>query len=530
MSSDTTTGSPPEQNQIDLKPQWTHVPDPERSLIGTLMHDSDALGAVAVIIGSAGAIESQQYRLIYDAIGRLATQDAKVDALAIAGELGADLVRVGGLAELIGIETEVPSPANSIYYAQLVREAAAERREREVMETEKRAHAAVIRAIDSRDACAIDDAKRDLREIIDNRGAAVARASRAVTRCMADIEPKPIEWLWEGRIPAGMPTIVDGPPGAGKSTMLLDLAARVSSGRPMPLSDLVRRPRGVLIVAPEDSAAHTIRPRLDLAGAVPERVHLFEHVEIRPGIDRLVRLPDDIGLIEEQVREQDVGLVIIDSLMSTLGNTETHADAPVRSALLPLTSMAERTGAAVMAIRHWRKAGGVDAITRGTGSAAFSALTRSLLTCARSPDDRDLRVLAVAKVSIAPDQKSLGFRLVPDGEHCRVEWSEEPVEYTADDLVADRTPDRPRRAPARDRGMDLLRRLLVAGPIPKRAIEDAANREGISWATVKRAKRELGITSIERDARTPNQHWAWSLSAAGGKGQPSTEDHDTEHS
>jgi hypothetical protein len=41
-------------------------------------------------------------------------------------------------------------------------------------------------------------------------------------------------WLWPDYIPCGSLTLLDGPTGSGKTQFLVDLAARVSSGRPMP--------------------------------------------------------------------------------------------------------------------------------------------------------------------------------------------------------------------------------------------------------------------------------------------------------
>jgi hypothetical protein len=109
-------------------------------------------------------------------------------------------------------------------------------------------------------------------------GEAAVRALRAadpkdgpqVVR-MADVTPERVSWLWPGRIPAGKLTVIDGDPGDGKSTLSLDLAARVSTGSPMP--DGTRAaPGNVLVLSAEDGVADTIRPRLDAAGADPERV------------------------------------------------------------------------------------------------------------------------------------------------------------------------------------------------------------------------------------------------------------------
>jgi putative DNA primase/helicase len=51
---------------------------------------------------------------------------------------------------------------------------------------------------------------------------------------MSDIEPEQVEWLWERRIPLGKITILDGNPDRGKSIILYDLGARVTTGSPLP--------------------------------------------------------------------------------------------------------------------------------------------------------------------------------------------------------------------------------------------------------------------------------------------------------
>ena len=57
------------------------------------------------------------------------------------------------------------------------------------------------------------------------------------TRTAAEIVPRPVKWLWPERIPRGKITLLDGDPGLGKTTILLDIAARVSRGHGMPGDD-----------------------------------------------------------------------------------------------------------------------------------------------------------------------------------------------------------------------------------------------------------------------------------------------------
>jgi hypothetical protein len=55
-----------------------------------------------------------------------------------------------------------------------------------------------------------------------------------VVPCFAQLQNEPLDWLWRFWLARGMPALVDGDPGLGKSTLLADLVARLTTGRPMP--------------------------------------------------------------------------------------------------------------------------------------------------------------------------------------------------------------------------------------------------------------------------------------------------------
>ena len=60
------------------------------------------------------------------------------------------------------------------------------------------------------------------------------RAPGAVLRCFTDIAPKPLCWLWAGRIPLGKLTLLIGDPGLGKSLLTADVASRDESRHIVP--------------------------------------------------------------------------------------------------------------------------------------------------------------------------------------------------------------------------------------------------------------------------------------------------------
>ncbi len=55
--------------------------------------------------------------------------------------------------------------------------------------------------------------------------------SRLQTVCIADVEPKPINWLWPEKIARGKVSMIAGDPGLGKSLITLALASAVSTAR-----------------------------------------------------------------------------------------------------------------------------------------------------------------------------------------------------------------------------------------------------------------------------------------------------------
>ena len=81
-----------------------------------------------------------------------------------------------------------------------------------------------------------------------------------ILTCLADVEPRPVSWLWPGRIPLGRITLLVGRPGEGKSFLTTDAAARVTTGTPWP--DGSDCPQGsVILISAEDDPGDTIRPQ-----------------------------------------------------------------------------------------------------------------------------------------------------------------------------------------------------------------------------------------------------------------------------
>ena len=135
---------------------------------------------------------------------------------------------------------------------------------------------------------------------------------------LSDVAPEPLRWLWPGRIPAGKITLLEGDPGLGKSTLLCELAARISRGEPLPGADTLAAPgvpRGVLLFSAEDDVHDTIRPRIDAAGGNPQRIVSFLAVPDGTDTGRPFALPRDLPILDALIQRLDVALVVFDQLI-----------------------------------------------------------------------------------------------------------------------------------------------------------------------------------------------------------------------
>jgi RecA-family ATPase len=146
----------------------------------------------------------------------------------------------------------------------------------------------------------------------------------------SDVEREPVRWIWKGRLARGEMTILDGDPGLGNSTMLCELAARITTGRPLPGEE--KPPRdgagGVVLVTTEDSPSPTVRPRLDAAGADVGRVRIVPTVPTRgddggwdggwDGGERVPKLPEDLDVLKATCRDVNADLLVIDPLLAHL--------------------------------------------------------------------------------------------------------------------------------------------------------------------------------------------------------------------
>jgi hypothetical protein len=332
-------------------------------------------------------------------------------------------------------------------------------------------------------------------------------ACRPVYVWMKDVEAKPVRWLWQDRIPSAMLSLLIGIEGTGKTFCALDLAARITTGRPLPGSETEydTPPIGnVVFLTSEDHLSFTIKPRLDAMKADPARIAALKGVVYKKGEEDFFDVMRHLPALETLIQEAaPVRVVIVDPLTAFLGATDQHRNGEVRMALLRFNSLAEKYGCAIIGISHLTKDTNRQALHRTLGSVAFTAAARSVWLVCEDKQDTTRRLFVPIKLNLARMPKSLAFRI----RESAVVWEDGQFDYAADDVLAVESGEE--RTAAAD-AEQWLQELLADGRMRSSEILRLAAKEKFCEKTLKRAKSKLGICS-EKEGIGGASVWFWTL-------------------
>lgn len=306
---------------------------------------------------------------------------------------------------------------------------------------------------------------------------------------MDTIRATETKWLWYPYIPFGKITVIQGDPGEGKTTLILNIAARLTQGI-LPQSQEKCEPMNVIYQTAEDGLSDTVKPRLLSAGADCSRIIVINEIE------RSITMSDD--RLEAAIAHTGAKLVILDPLQAYLGaDVDMHRANEIRPIMAHLAALGEKYGCAVVLIGHMNKTMGMKSTYRGLGSIDITAAARSVLIVARDKENPNIRVVAHTKSSLAPEGKTVAFELDPDsGFHFKGEY-----DCDIDELllgVGTKT--------KKDCSAEFLRELLADGKKPQKEIQIKAKALGISARTLNNAKKQLGIRSVKNGGQ-----WYWTL-------------------
>lgn len=315
---------------------------------------------------------------------------------------------------------------------------------------------------------------------------------------MDTVEVEQIEWLLYPFIPYGKVTIIQGDPGEGKTTMVLQIIAKLTRGEPILPADSeakdkknIETPVNVIYQTAEDGLGDTIKPRLLAAGADCSKVLVIDDRE-QPLTMLDVRL-------EEAIMQTKARMVVLDPIQGFLGaEVDMHRANEIRPLMKRVSVLAEKYHCAIILIGHMNKNSNGKSSYRGLGSIDFQAAARSVLIVGRLKDEPEIRVMCHVKSSLAPEGKSIVFRL---DKESGFQWLGE-YDISADDLLSGDTRGQKSRI-----AKEFLLDILADGGMAQKKIEEEASKQGIKKKTLRNAKQELEIDSVKR-----GKQWFWILS------------------
>jgi hypothetical protein len=316
---------------------------------------------------------------------------------------------------------------------------------------------------------------------------------------LCDLEPQPVEWLWQDRLACGTLAMISGVPGSGKTWIALALAAALSRGRD-PWTGEAVDPSTVLYASMEHNSSEIILPRFVRLQGDPKRFAVLRGVR-SAGPLKLRDLSD----IEDALQRTHARLLILDPVDTYFG-INLHQPTETLPLLEKLARLAERHHCCILLLRHLGKGG--PALR---GQTEISSTLRTEFLAGGSPDAPSQPVLLQIKSNLGPLAPTLSYEIDDAGTFFWTGLSKR----TREEMLA----GRPTGAglPLRKFAGEWLRAYLQNGTQTQGTIENAAARDGVSIATLRRAKFDLGVRSIKDGIKGL---WYWSLPATEARQSP----------
>lgn len=306
----------------------------------------------------------------------------------------------------------------------------------------------------------------------------------------SSVRQRRVEWLWYPYIPYGKLTVLQGDPGEGKSTFMLNIAALLSRGKEMPDGFRVSGPQQIVYQTAEDNLADTVKPRLIAAGADCSRIAYI--------VDEEEPLTIEDSRIERIIESTHARLFILDPLQAYLSSdSDMFYAGRIRQLLKRLADIGAKHNCAMVLIGHMNKASGEKNLYRGLGSIDIAAIARSVLMIARDKDDSTIRYMFPVKSSLAPEGASIAFSF--DAQR-GLKWigncNIDPLQLAGADITENK------KALAKR----VIKSFLDIHDTHSTEIISRLKALGISQRTIQTAKKELGVFTYRKGGI-----WIWQL-------------------
>ena len=286
-----------------------------------------------------------------------------------------------------------------------------------------------------------------------------------------------IDWLWENWIPKGLPSMLAGPSGIGKTTMLHHFIKVVVTGGAWP--DGSRQQPGVAVFVETEGAQALVVKHFRDMGIPMDRVYIpsFDG-DLLGQVD--LRRRDHQALLRQLCGDVRPALIGIDSIGGSQSRGENHAE-EARPIMQFLAALARDFRCGLIASHHLKKRGdgfenaplNIDLVR---GSTVFVAYTRSLLALSKQKGILKLEILK-SNVARIGEPLAVKFNTNVACDVCSVSF--EPLE-----------PEKPTPTLVQ-RCADWIRTVLAPGKQSAKTMAEWADGAGFSHGTLFRGAQML---------------------------------------
>jgi AAA domain len=210
-------------------------------------------------------------------------------------------------------------------------------------------------------------------------------------------ESKPVAWrLAPGYLAAGKVNLLVGAEGIGKSLWTIRAIACIATGESWGPFTITSDPADAVLIATEDGWEDTIRPRLEVAGADLNRVHVLCADNDGTGTPTF---PEDMSALRSIGITPSV--LVVDAWIDTVpGGLRVKDPQSTRKAVAHWKEYAAETSAAVLLVTHTNRLESQDIRNTYGLSGALRQVARSTMYALEDPDTKALLV--------GPDKNNLG--------------------------------------------------------------------------------------------------------------------------
>ena len=308
----------------------------------------------------------------------------------------------------------------------------------------------------------------------------------------SDVKTTNVRWLWYPFIAIGKITLLQGDPGDGKSTMMINLIAELSTGGASPNGQAFGRPQRVIYQCSEDGVSDTIKPRLEKCGADCQNI-AFINEEVHSGLT----LDDE--RIREAIQNFQPRLVVIDPIQAYLGSdSDLQIAGRARKLMHRLSLWASTYDCAVVLIGHLNKKEGSKGLYRSLGSIDVVAAARSVLQVERDPEDMDIRVVTQIKNSLGPSEAVIRFEIRPQTGFSWISVDTVPM--------LEKKSEPPVFETKMEKAAYLIKEMLSQEDVSANEMYEKMAAEGISHRTVEDTRKSMGIRCYRK-----MKQWYWSI-------------------